>query len=107
MKSEKVSRAYLLPFILTGAIIIVDQVTKAIIATRLELYRIGFQLGGDFLRIIHVRNHGIAFSMGNDFPEALRTALFIAIPAVVVIAVLIYYFVSNEIDAFMRWALAT
>ena len=94
------------PFTLAAAIIIADQITKAIIVKTVEPYTIGFEMFGDFLRIIHARNPGIAFSIGNTLPDAVRGVLFVIIPLIVLAGVVIYYFRSPEIDTPMRWCLA-
>ena len=44
---------------------------------------IGTQFFGDFLRIIHVRNPGVAFSFGAGWNEATRRVAFSIIPIIV------------------------
>jgi signal peptidase II len=102
-------KSLLTPFILTAVLLVVDQVTKAvIIATvpRLEAGGPVIEVIGDFFRIIHVRNLGIAFSIGRGFSPVVRRILFILIPAAVVSVLLVYYFRSDEFTRFQRWAIA-
>ena len=102
-------RALLVPFILTLAILITDQVTKLIIVANVPRLETGgpiINVIGDFFRIIHVRNLGIAFSIGRDFTPVLRRVLFIAIPGIVVAVLVIYYFRTDEFTRFQRWSIA-
>lgn len=104
-----VSSERLKPLLLTAAIVILDQVTKAIIVSRMELVYDGgpiIEVIGDFFRIIHARNPGIAFSVGRDLPQLLRTVLFIVLPLGVLGGILWYYLRSDEFTPLQRWALA-
>lgn len=99
----------LLPFVLTAVLVIVDQITKAVIVAQVGRLEFGgpiIEVLGDFLRIIHVRNPGIAFSIGRGLSEGLRRLLFVALPLVVIIGLIVYYFRSDEFNRFQRWALA-
>ena len=58
----KDSRRFL-PFILTVALVVVDQISKLIIMKCIPLNSVGLTLFGDFLIICHVRNTGAAFSL--------------------------------------------
>ena len=40
----------------------------------------GTQFFGDFLRIIHIRNTGVAFSIGANWNDGVRRALFSIVP---------------------------
>ena len=94
------------PFALTALIVGLDQFSKALIASKLKLYEIGVSLFGGFLRIIHVRNPGIAFSLGSDFPDFFRGLLFTVLPVLVLIFLVIYYFKSEDLSRLQRWAVA-
>ncbi len=98
----------LLPFVLTIAVIVVDQITKAVIVATVPRVENGtiIPVIGDFLRIIHTRNLGVAFSLGGAFPEATRRLLFTLLPAVVLLALVIYYVRSNDFTRLQRWAVA-
>lgn len=103
-----IPRNRLTPLLLTLGIILMDQITKAIIVSNLPLVYDGgpiIEVIGDFLRIIHARNPGIAFSIGRDLPPALRTLLFIALPVIVLAGILWYYLRSDEFTPLQRWAL--
>ena len=97
-----------LPFLLTGIILIADQVSKFLIVTYVPMYPgfPGYEVMGDFFRIIHVRNLGLAFSIGRSLPAQLRYALFIVIPVAVMVVVLFYYFKAPDLTKLQRWAIA-
>ncbi|MFO8042962.1 MAG: signal peptidase II [Alkalispirochaeta sp.] len=109
-RPQAVSRRDLwLPLILAAVIVVVDQITKAIIVANVPLfYESGFRIEvlGDFLRIIHARNLGIAFSIGNDLPELLRRVLFVGLPVVVLIILIASFYRSPELSRRQRWYVA-
>ena len=45
-----IDRKKMLPFILTAAVIILDQITKAFIVKNIPVFTIGYSFFGDFLR---------------------------------------------------------
>ncbi len=101
-------RRLILPFTLSAAALVLDQVTKALIVAaspKTDSF-IADVFGNDFLWIIHVRNKAIAFSMGQTFPDALRAALFIILPLVVIATLLVYYFRTDSFTGLQRWAVA-
>jgi signal peptidase II len=97
-----------LPFMLTGLIILADQGVKSYIAATWPqngtLIKDVFNNG--FLQIYHVRNKAIAFSLGHNFPEAVKPALFIVLPILVLGFLLWYYLKSDEFAGIQRWAVA-
>ena len=102
----------LLPFSLTALVILLDQITKAIIVRNWPIppgqrwVFITDVFNNDFLRIIHVRNPAIAFSIGQNLPEPLKPILFVILPVAVLIFLVFYYFKSDEFTNIQRWALA-
>ena len=95
-----------LPLILTVAVFALDQLSKLLIIQNIPAYTIGASFLGDFLRIVHVYNPGIAFSMGNSLPDAARGILFAVAPLIVLVVVLVIYFRNDEFTFFQRWAIA-
>lgn len=83
------------PFILSLIIVIIDQVTKALIVAYIPENTIGFSFFNDFLRIVHVRNTAVAFSLGEDFAMPLKIILFIIVP-IILIAAVSYYIIKDE-----------
>lgn len=103
MKNKYFTSQKLLPLILLVAVVLLDQITKTLVANNIPQYSIGASFFGDFLRIVHVRNPGIAFSIGHsDF--AAKAFLFKLLPFVVLIFVMIFYFKEN-LTSLQRWAL--
>lgn len=99
----------LVPLLLSLAIVIVDQITKAIIVANIPLfYQSGFMIEvlGDFLRIIHARNLGIAFSIGDGLPFWARKTLFVGLPVVVLGVLIVSFYRSPELTRRQRWFVA-
>jgi signal peptidase II len=95
----------LIPFTLTLAVLALDQITKAVIVAQFKLFE-SREILGDFLRLTHVRNKAIAFSIGRDLPPELRQILFIIFPVILVAAVLVFYFAPKKNTTLQRWCLA-
>ena len=102
---EKNLKEKLLPFILTLAVILADQATKALVAANIPLYTIGWTFAGDFLRIIHVANKGVAFSLGSSLSQTIRSLLFSLAPLVVIIIVIAVYFRNKDFTRLQRWCI--
>jgi len=94
------------PFILTAIIVLLDQATKIAVAVLVRPYTVGFSLFGDFFRIIHVYNPGIAFSIGGDLPVQIRRVLFGLLPLAGIAFVLVIYFRTNSFTRLQRWCIA-
>lgn len=103
---EKTLKSKLLPFILAVAVIVLDQISKAVIVNKIPVYTIGAQFLGDFLRIIHVRNPGVAFSMGAGWGTIWRAIMFRLVPVVVIGLVVVVYFRNNDFTKLQRWSIA-
>ncbi len=103
---EKISKDKILPFTLTIAVILADQISKILVVRMIPPYTIGAQFFGDFLRIIHVYNPGVAFSVGANFSETARRFLFAFMPVIVITMVVGVYFRNNEFSKLQRWAIA-
>ncbi|MEX2444199.1 MAG: signal peptidase II [Alkalispirochaeta sp.] len=102
-------REFWVPLVLAAVIVVVDQITKAIIVAHVPLfYETGFRIEvlGDFFRIIHARNLGMAFSIGHDLPETLRRILFVGLPVVVLGVLVISFYRSPELSRRQRWWVA-
>lgn len=100
------SRKPLAPFVMTALLIALDQVTKALVVANIKLGTIAWTAYGDFFWLVRQQNTGVAFSMGDSLGVQLRTALFIALPLLLVVGLLVYYFRSEEPTPFQRWLLA-
>ena len=100
-----IEKKKLLPFILTAVVIILDQITKALVVKHIPLMTIGYQFFGDFLRIIHVANTGVAFSMGDSLPLILRRFVFGLVPAIVMVLVVVVYLRNSDFTLIQNWAI--
>lgn len=99
------TKAKLLPISLTLLIVLLDQFTKYLIVKNIPLYTIGKEFFGDFLRIVHVSNTGVAFSVGASWSENLRHILFCVLPVIVIVIVFIVYFRNNEWTILQNWVI--
>ena len=104
-KNTKLNAKMLLPFILTVFVIVLDQVSKAWIVNKIPPFSIGYQFFGDLLRIVHVSNTGVAFSMGDAMPFVIRRILFGIVPLVVIAVVIAVYFRNNDFTGLQRWSI--
>lgn len=112
-KNEKtLDRARLIPFILAAVIIIIDQVTKIWVVKNIPLYiytdkayNVYKSFFNGFINIIHVRNLGVAFSIGYSWPVALRKIVFSVIPLAVIGYIIYLCIKSDEISNFQRWCI--
>jgi len=96
----------LIPFSLTIFVILLDQITKNIVAKNIQLYNVKFSFFDDIIRIVHVRNKAIAFSIGNTLPEEIRILIFSILPFVVLTLLVIYILKTDEVTLPQRWFLA-
>jgi len=93
------------PFALSAAILVLDQISKAIVAAHVAPGTIAYRAFGDFFWIVRQSNLGMAFSLLDKLPEGLRVAILIALPLILVTAVIVFYFKSDEPTMLQRWAL--
>jgi signal peptidase II len=102
---NKELKSKLWPISLALLVIIADQITKILVMKNIPLYTIGASFFGDFLRIIHVANTGVAFSVGASWSETARRFLFSLIPLIVIGIVIAIYFRNNTWTKLQRWAI--
>lgn len=97
----------LLPLILVLAVVALDQLSKlAILAAFPEQTFAGVPVLGDFLAFIHVRNTGIAFSIGAFLGGALRVLLLIGLPLAIIAVLSAISWRGTGITRLQRWAMA-
>ncbi len=104
MKDEKFIKK-LFPFSLFALVIILDQITKILVVKNIPPYTILWSFWDGFVRIVHVRNLGVAFSMGYSWPLFLRKFVFAVIPLLVIAYVIRLYFKSEEFTQLQRWCI--
>ena len=108
MKIEFNRKELFMPFILTGIVIILDQATKAYVVANWPLVGTFIKdvFNNDVLIFFHVRNTAIAFSIGDNLPQQVKTVLFIVLPIGVLVFLVWYYFNTLEFSRLQRWAIA-
>ncbi|WP_461246814.1 signal peptidase II [Treponema sp. R6D11] len=103
----KFEKEKVLPFSLTAFVILADQIIKAVVVKlKPETGLIKDVFNNGFLWIWHVRNKAIAFSLGENLPDAFRPIMFIIVPILVLGFLVWYYFKSDEFTYIQRWAAA-
>ena len=96
----------ILPFSLAAVILVLDQLSKWLVVERIPRLTVGPEFFGGFIRFIHARNPGIAFSLGRDLPDPLRGVFFTLLPILVLAALGLHYFRSDDFSPIQRWAVA-
>ena len=102
---EKNIKSKLLPLLLAIFVILADQISKILIVKNIPYATIGFQCFGDFLRIVHISNTGVAFSVGATWSQTVRALLFSLVPLAVIVVVIVVYFRNKDFSALQRWAI--
>ncbi|HOX32231.1 MAG TPA: signal peptidase II [Spirochaetales bacterium] len=102
---ERAPHRAIAPFALSAAIILLDQATKALVQARVNPGSIAWSAFGDFFWLVRQQNLGMAFSLLDNLPPYLRLPILILLPLGLVAFVLVYYFKSDEVTPFQRWAL--
>jgi signal peptidase II len=95
-----------LPLLLSALIVVLDQLTKALIVARVPENTIAWRGPGDFLWIVHARNTGIVFSIGAGLPEPVRRIVFMVLPLVLMVGIGVYYLGGARATRLQRWAIA-
>ncbi len=77
-----------------GIVLVLDQVTKYVVESRIRLHDIIVVVPG-FFNITHVRNKGAAFGILSNLPEFWRSAFFIAV-TIIAVSVIIALIVKAQ-----------
>lgn len=110
LMAEKSILKKILPLVLTASVILADQLTKALVVRCIPVYSL-FKDGcvipivGDFIRLIHVRNKAVAFSIGSGLPDEARRLLFSFIPLIIIGLVFLLYFRNDDFTSLQRWSI--
>lgn len=100
MKNKK---EYFLPFLLTVLIIIIDHTSKFLAVKYMQPYTVFRSFFGDFLNLLLVYNPGAAFSLGAGLGDVARRLFLGALPLLLLIILIIFYFKSSEFSKSQRW----
>ena len=93
-KILKISLSILIPIVIVGVAVLIDQLTKIYIMNNFELYD-SIEVIPDFFDITYVRNSGSAFSMFAD-KEWGQTFFKIITPIALIGYVALYYFFGRK-----------
>jgi signal peptidase II len=96
----------IVPLVVAALLILADQLSKLAVMAWIPINSVGWASPGDLLWLVHVRNLGVAFSMGDNLPDWLRVSLFILIPLGVMVAFLVFYWRDKTLTGLQRWSLA-
>jgi signal peptidase II len=94
----------LAPLLLSLTIIAVDQLTKLAVARLIPAGRIAWTAFGDFFWLVHQKNTGAAFSIGDSMPEFARVAILILMPLALLVGLCVYMLRTDELSGLQRWA---
>ncbi len=78
-------------FLVSNALILVDQYTKFLVNTHIPLYY-SMKVIDNFLHLTHVRNPGVAFGLFADQDSEYKVLAFILISSVAIFAILFIYY---------------
>lgn len=97
------------PFLLSLLVIVLDQVSKALVVRYIPENTIGKAYLGDFLWLVHVRNNAVAFSMGTNMPVVLKYIFFVGFPILLMVA--LAYLIATprsdkEFTRLQKWCFA-
>lgn len=100
---KKYIKDYLFIGSIAGLIVVLDQVTKAIVRSNLNLNQAWMPIAwlAPYARIVHWKNTGAAFGIGQNL-----NVVFSLLALVVVGGILFYFPRIPSTDGFFRWALS-
>ena len=76
-------------------VLVIDQFTKYLVEKRIRMYDVIPVLPG-FFNLTHVRNKGAAFSLFSTMPDGFRSAFFITVTLVAVVALGVLIMKTHE-----------
>ncbi len=102
-------KSRLWPITLFVALVALDQITKALVVAYMPLIEGFYQsesisVVGDWIKLTHVRNQGVAWSGLQNLVGFGRIILLIVLPLTFVSLFSIWTFFSKELTKFQRWA---
>ena len=77
-------------FLVSNALILIDQYTKFLVNTHIPLYY-SIKVIDDFFNLTHVRNPGVAFGLFADQDSEYKVLVFILISSLAILAILVIY----------------
>ncbi len=104
MSASKQKKA-LAPLALSLGIVAADQASKLAVLKAIRPGDIAWAAFGDFFWLVHHKNLGAAFSMGDGMPSILRVLVLIVMPLALLAGVIAYYFKTDEFSRLQRWSI--
>jgi len=80
---------------IVGIVLLLDQITKYVVEARIRLHDVIIVIPG-FFNLTHVRNKGAAFGMLSGLPGFWRSAFFIIVTIIAVIAIIVLIMKTQE-----------
>jgi signal peptidase II len=80
---------------IVGIVLLLDQLTKYVVEARIRLHDVIIVVPG-FFNLTHVRNKGAAFGILSSLPEFWRSAFFIIVTIIAVIALIVLIIKTHE-----------
>ncbi len=105
MSDTRIAQRYW-PFALSGGVVVLDQLSKFLVAKTIPRGSIAWRALGDFFWLVHQRNTGAAFSMGDKLPEFGRIAVLIVLPLAILGGLAVYLAKTRELSSLQRWLVA-
>jgi signal peptidase II len=90
-------KSYLIFFITAVVLVVLDQLTKSIVASALQLHDAVPLING-LINLVHVRNPGAAFGFLAKAPVWFRSVFFIAVTLGAMVLILFYLRQTREAD---------
>ncbi|MDT8273165.1 MAG: signal peptidase II, partial [Desulfomonilia bacterium] len=101
MDTVRLKTAFLWGLLLTLPCYVLDQWTKRLIVSSLDIGQ-GFTVIPGFFDIIHTRNPGAAFSLLQSLPETYRTLFFTGVTLVAFVAVFFVFFKASRASVVLK-----
>lgn len=95
MRDYRMKNKYFQVGSIVGIVLVLDQFTKHVVETRIRLYDVVTVVPG-FFNITHVRNKGAAFGILSGLPEFWRSAFFIVVTIVALVAIIALILKTND-----------
>jgi len=98
-------KSYLIFFITAVVLVLLDQLTKALVVSNLQLHD-SVPLINGFFNLVHVRNPGAAFGFLAKSPAWFRSVFFIAVTIAAILLILYYLKQTGDADKIQVVALS-
>ncbi len=100
----KIQKLNIRLFALSATLIVLDQISKALIVAKVPLFWTTGQdyYGEEFFRIVHIRNRGALFGIFGDLSEVVRVFLLIILPLAFLFFLAHYIIKKSQNETFFQ-----